>query len=162
MLVFLQIRDFAIVDRLELELDRDEYARNDEDRCYHCKSAMLEQASAVARREGLDHVLLGTNADRVVCHYAAFGRPGLGGPPYHTGRTATHEVGHYLGLFHTFNGGCGGGCGSCGSTAVEVVIEVANDVSDFYVLIIENAEGTPIWDRRGFFASGGITVVDLD
>jgi hypothetical protein len=52
--------------------------------------------------------------------------------------------------------------GSCGSTKVEVEIEVVNDVSDFYVLIIEDADGKPIWDRRGFFASGGITVLDRD
>ena len=53
--------------------------------------------------------VLGTSADRIVCYYATFGRPGSYGAPFAGGRTATHEVGHYLGLFHTFNGGCGGG-----------------------------------------------------
>jgi hypothetical protein len=51
--------------------------------------------------------VLGTTADRVVIEYGAFGRPGIGGVPYDRGRTATHEVGHYLGLFHTFDSGCG-------------------------------------------------------
>jgi hypothetical protein len=51
--------------------------------------------------------VLGTTADRVVILYSAFGRPGSIGAPYNLGRSATHEVGHYLGLFHTFDGGCG-------------------------------------------------------
>ncbi|MCB9878332.1 MAG: zinc metalloprotease [Planctomycetes bacterium] len=50
--------------------------------------------------------VLNTNADRVVILYSTFGRPGTL-PPYDTGRTTTHEVGHYLGLFHTFDNGCG-------------------------------------------------------
>jgi hypothetical protein len=50
--------------------------------------------------------VVGTTADRVVILWSAFGRPALGGAPYDQGRTLTHEVGHYLGLFHTFEGGC--------------------------------------------------------
>ncbi len=55
----------------------------------------------------------GNNSDRVVVLYSSFGRDSANWP-FHQGRTTTHEVGHYLGLFHTFEGGCGGG--SCSSS----------------------------------------------
>ncbi|MBO6514374.1 MAG: zinc metalloprotease, partial [Phycisphaerales bacterium] len=52
--------------------------------------------------------IAGSNSDRVVILYSTFGRnaPFV---PFNLGRTGTHEVGHYLGLYHTFNGGCAGG-----------------------------------------------------
>jgi len=47
--------------------------------------------------------------DGVVINGQYFGR-GFGTPPssYALGRTGTHEVGHWLGLFHTFQDGCSG------------------------------------------------------
>ncbi|MCB9234119.1 MAG: T9SS type A sorting domain-containing protein [Bacteroidia bacterium] len=51
----------------------------------------------------------GANTDGVVCLYSSIGRPPANpfGGAYNGGRTATHEVGHWLGLRHIWgDGGC--------------------------------------------------------
>lgn len=49
------------------------------------------------------------NLDGVVVADDFVGNQGTSGtPPFGFGRTATHEVGHWLGLYHTFEGGCEG------------------------------------------------------
>lgn len=76
----------------------------------------------------------GSNSDRVVVYWEAFGLNAPIGPPFDLGRTLTHEVGHYLGLEHTFSGGCGSAaaCFTTGDLICDTLPEAAptNGCSD--------------------------------
>lgn len=67
---------------------------------------------------------VGLPSDRIVLYWQVVGKNAPYGAPYDKGRTATHEFGHYLGLYHTFQGSCGAlGCNSGGDLICDTTEE---------------------------------------
>ncbi|MCP5104238.1 MAG: hypothetical protein GY950_12700 [bacterium] len=80
----------------------------------------------------------GTVLDGVVALYSAVGGRDEGNPPYNQGRTVTHEVGHYLGLYHTFQGGCG-----TGYTAGDLIADTNPESTSHFNCVQTNTCSSP-------------------
>lgn len=73
--------------------------------------------------------LVGSRSDRIVVLWSTVGRNAPYGAPYNQGRTLTHEMGHYLGLYHTFQGGCTNtNCNANG----DLICDTPPEASPFY------------------------------
>jgi hypothetical protein len=80
----------------------------------------------------------GSNWDGVVLNYQACGGRNEGSAPYNQGRTLVHEVGHYFGLLHTFDGGC---CNSY--TCGDLIMDTNAESGPFYYCGPRTTCGTP-------------------
>ncbi|MEZ6005631.1 MAG: zinc metalloprotease [Planctomycetota bacterium] len=82
--------------------------------------------------------VVGASFDGVRILWNSFGYTNY--TPYHLGRTTTHEVGHYLGLYHTFQGGCH--TGSCYSNG-DLICDTNTEQSPNYSGCSRTTCGTP-------------------
>lgn len=74
---FAPIRQLPHIEVSTDDLDRPDYVRNGRDRCFHCKSALMDALAPVAAAMAA-HVALGANLDDLADHrpgqHAAAGR----------------------------------------------------------------------------------------
>ncbi|MGC4069291.1 MAG: asparagine synthase-related protein [Polyangiaceae bacterium] len=70
------------------EIERPEYARNEADRCFHCKTELYEIAEAKRREWGIEHILNGANVDDLGDY-----RPGMECSTQRSGKDALHRLG---------------------------------------------------------------------
>lgn len=77
----------------------------------------------------------GTVDDGLVLDWQYVGRGAHFGGDYDQGHAATHEVGHYLGLFHPHEGGCGG---------------AGSDYTTGDLIADTNRASAPVWECNPF------------
>lgn len=65
----------------------------------------FSQFPEASQLQGIPQEVGTDNTDGVVINYMAFGTIGTVSPPFNKGRTATHEIGHWLGLRHIWGDG---------------------------------------------------------
>jgi pyridinium-3,5-biscarboxylic acid mononucleotide sulfurtransferase len=70
------------------EFDNPDYARNEADRCFHCKDEMFTRLDQLGRERGIPHVVYGVNKDDLGDY-----RPGQGAAKLHQVRAPLVEAG---------------------------------------------------------------------
>jgi uncharacterized protein len=70
------------------EFENPDYARNDANRCFHCKDELFRRLAELGRRRGIEHIVYGVNVDDLGDY-----RPGQNAAKLHEVRAPLVEVG---------------------------------------------------------------------